>query len=252
MTSGSDAPESVEPADAVARVEDVSLSFGDVTVLDGLSLALPGNGITALVGPNGSGKTTLARVLVGDAHPESGARTLRGDGERRVGYLPQTPRFRPGHTVEETLRFYATFLSSHADLDALMERVGLQSVDGRRVGALSGGMHRLLGLAVSLLGDPPLVVLDEPTSGLDPRMHRHVVGVVADVADAGTGVLVTTHDLSWAARTDRVVVLDRGRVVREGPPAELLEESGADSLADAFLAAVGDDPTVRAESGGDP
>lgn len=231
--------------DVVARLDAVERSFGDLTVVEDLALEVPANAVTTVVGPNGSGKTTLLRLVAGVLPPDAGSRSVTADAERPIGYLPQNPQFRPSFTVEETLRFYAGFLSDETDVTAAMERVGLVGVSDRRVDALSGGMRRLLGMAVSLLGDPPLVVLDEPTSGLDPRMQRLILDAVADVAASGTAVLAATHDLSWASETDRVVVLDRGRVVAEGRPDELLTDTGTDSLEAAFLRTVGEDTEVQ-------
>lgn len=232
-------------ANVVARLDDVGLSFGDLTVIDDLSLPVPASAITAIVGPNGSGKTTLARLVAGVLPLDAGQRTLATNVERPVGYLPQEPQFRPAFTVEETLQFYADFLEHNTDIDATMERVGLAGVSDRRVDALSGGMRRLLGLAQSLLGRPPLVVLDEPTSGLDPRMQQHLLDVVTNVAAEGTGVLLTTHDLSWASKTDTVVVLNRGEIVAQDSPDEILAETESESLWDAFLTLVGEDPVVQ-------
>ena len=232
-------------AEVAARLEHVERSFGDLTVIEDLSLSIPANAITAIVGPNGSGKTTLARMVAGVLHPHAGERTLTTDVERPVGYLPQEPQFRPAFTVEETLTFYADFLESAVDIDATMKRVGLAGVSDRRVDALSGGMRRLLGLAQSLLGRPPVVVLDEPTSGLDPRMQQHLLDVVTDVAAEGTGVLLTTHDLSWASETDTVVVLNRGEIVAQDSPDEIMAKTESESLWDAFLALVGEDPIVQ-------
>lgn len=232
-------------ADVIAHLNDITRSFGDLTVIEELSVSIPASAITAIVGPNGSGKTTLARILAGVLPPDAGQRTLATDVERPIGYLPQEPQFRPAFTVEETLRFYADFLERETDVDTTMERVGLADVGDRRVDALSGGMRRLLGLAQSLLGRPPLVVLDEPTSGLDPRMQQHLLDVVTAIAAEGAGVLLTTHDLSWASETDTVVVLNRGEIVAQDSPDEILAETETDSLWDAFLSLVGEDPVVQ-------
>lgn len=232
-------------SDSLLVVEDVDHSFGDVEVLDDVSFEVPPDSVTAVVGPNGSGKTTLLDIVAGLRRPDSGTVSMDASGERPVGYLPQAPRFRPVFTVEATLSFYADLLSAPTDLDAVMERVGLADVSDRRVDALSGGMRRLLGLAQSFLGDPSLVVLDEPTSGLDPRMTRQIFDVAAEQTDAETTVLLSTHDLRYAADADRVVVLNRGTVVDDGHPDDLADRTNTDSLVEAFLAMVGTTPTVQ-------
>lgn len=228
-----------------ARLEDIGLSFGDLTVLEDVSLTVPANTVTSLVGPNGSGKTTLAQVLVGVLAPDSGSRMVSTDSERPVGYLPQSPRFRPVLTVEETLEFYARLLDTAVDVEHVLEQVGLIGARDRRVDTLSGGMRQLLGIAQSILGRPSLVVLDEPTSGLDPRMKRNVFDIVSEMATDGTAVLLTTHDLASAEASDRVALLNQGRIILNESPDEFRTHTNTESLLDAFLATVGRDPSVQ-------
>lgn len=226
-------------------VEEVGQSFGSVDVLDEVAFGLDAGSVTAIVGPNGAGKTTLLRIVAGLSDPDSGRVIIRTGAERPVGYLPQAPRFRPVFSVEETLEFYASHLATDTSPEAAMERTGLLDVRDRHVAALSGGMRRLLGLAQALLGSPPLLILDEPTSGLDPRMTRHLFGVTETVADDGTTVLLSTHDLTYAAAADRLVVLNEGRTVFRGTPEDGLARTGTDSLSEAFVSMVGREPTVQ-------
>ncbi|MFB6106428.1 MAG: ABC transporter ATP-binding protein [Halobacteriaceae archaeon] len=242
-------------SDPPLSVSSVTVGYGDLTVLDGVSLAVPAGAVTALVGPNGSGKTTLLRVAAGLASPDAGDVDRRVAGHRAVGYLPQAPTFRPGFTARETVAFHADLLPADADADpdAALARVGLADVADRSTGALSGGMVRLLGLAVATVGDPPVYVLDEPTSGLDPEVTRHVFAAVTDLAAAGAAVLVASHDLAAVDRhADRVGLVHR-HALRTGTPATLREETGADSLDDAFasLVGAGDGPAVGVDAGGD-
>jgi ABC-type multidrug transport system ATPase subunit len=227
-----------EPGGAVLRVADLTRSFGAVSVLEGASFEQQAGTVTAVVGPNGSGKTTLLRVVAGLLPPDEGRVTVEGGAGRRLGYLPQEPSFRSSFTVAETLAFYGDLLGPLNDVDEALARVGLAGVADRRVGALSGGMRRLLGVAVATLGDPDLVVLDEPTGDLDPRVTDTIFGLVDDLATDGTAVLLATHDLSGAAGADRVLVLDDGGFVARGDPAEVLATVEADSLAAAFRALV--------------
>ena len=235
--------------DTVARLDDASHSFADLTVIDSLTLTLSAETVTALVGPNGSGKTTLLRLFAGVLPLDSGERTISASTERPVGYLPQAPQFRGHLTVQQTLQFYADLLERDVEVEDAIAQVGLDDVRDRRVDALSGGMRRLLGLAQAFLGDPALLVLDEPMSGLDPRMQRHVQEVIAGVSAAGPAVLVATHDLTWANRADEVAVIDRGRILVERPPAELIADTGTGSLVDAVLDMLGEEPTVQAGRG---
>lgn len=232
-------------SDPVARLENVSLSYGDLTVFEDLSLEIPRGNVTAVVGPNGAGKSTLVRIVAGVLSRDAGHRVVPTDPERPIGFLPQSPRFRPVFTVEETVQFYEDLLSVDGSVDRVVEQVGLEPVRNRRVASLSGGMRRLLGVGVSLLGDPALVVLDEPTSGLDPRMQRHVFGVVDAISTDERAVLLTTHNLDGAERADSVVVLDRGAVVVNEPPDAFVERTGSTSLTDALLEVVPDESVVQ-------
>lgn len=247
VTGGTEDRETGEP---VVSATGLTRAFGEVAVLEDVAIDVAPGAVTALVGPNGSGKTTLLRILAGLLEPDDGTVRVRAPADRPLGYLPQEPTFRGRFTVGETVDFYADLLSSSADRDDVLERVGLDVVADRRVDALSGGMVRLLGLAVAVLGDPPLVVLDEPASGLDPKIRAHVFEAVGDLAGADTAVLLATHHLTGAELADRVVVLDRGRVVADGAPEDVLATTGTDSLEDAFLQLVSEDLAVQAGTEG--
>jgi ABC-type multidrug transport system ATPase subunit len=244
--------ESARGGDPALRASDLRRSFGDVTVLDGVSLSVDPGEIVAVVGPNGSGKSTLLEVLAGVRSPDGGRVGVATETDRRVGYLPQRPAFREGFTARDTLQFYAHFLDE-ADVDGTLDRVGLGGVTDRKVGSLSGGMTRLLGLGQAILGDPEVLVLDEPGSGLDPAMVERLFAVVGDLAAEGAAVVVASHNLAAVEmHADRVALLDRGRFAASGSPADLLESTGTETLVDAFLATVEGDEggsTVRASAG---
>jgi ABC-type multidrug transport system ATPase subunit len=232
--------------ETVLSLSSVRRSFGDVSVLEGVSLDLRRGSVAAVVGPNGSGKTTFARIAAGLLPPTGGtvefpARDSDPDA-RWIAYLPQRPAFRPGFSVRETLAFYAALAGEPTGDDAVvarLERVGLADAADRRVEALSGGMVRLLGLAVAAVGDPALVVLDEPTSGLDPALSRRVFDRVTALADDGRAVLVASHDLtSVGEAADEVAVLDRGTFRARGSAAEVCETTGTETLVDAFTVLV--------------
>ncbi|WP_336338410.1 ABC transporter ATP-binding protein [Haloarcula brevis] len=206
--------------------DEVTKRYGDVTAVSAVSLDVPFDAVTGLIGPNGSGKTTLLRVLLGVEGPTSGTVSYAGPAaQRRLGYLPQRPAFRPGFTVRETAAFYADLVDD--DPDRLLERVGLEDVATRPVSGLSGGMTRLLGIAQALAGDPPVVMLDEPASGLDPAMSRHIFDVIASIADDGRAVVLCSHELLLVEETaDRVAVLESGRLVRTGTVDALRDQAG--------------------------
>jgi ABC-type multidrug transport system ATPase subunit len=212
--------------------------FGSLTVIDDVSLSLQRGSLHALIGPNGCGKTTLLRLLADLLAPTDGTVSYEvEDAVRQIGYLPQRPAFRPTFTAQETLEFYASLVDD--DAEALLSRVGLSDAADRRVDELSGGMIRLLGLAQATAGDPPIVLLDEPGSGLDPQMRKTTIGVARALADEGTGVLYSTHDLAMAEEfADRVTLVDAGVVAATGSPEALTEEYDAATLQEVFEAAV--------------
>ncbi|WP_135823355.1 ABC transporter ATP-binding protein [Halorussus ruber] len=237
----------------VLEVEGLGHSFGDVDVFSDLSFSLAEGTVTALVGPNGSGKTTLLRAVLGLLDPDEGRVEIERspDSGRRIGYLPQSPAFRPAFTVEETLQFYADLLEKEVDVSAVLDRVGLSQVPDRRVDALSGGMTRLLGVGQAILGDPGLVVLDEPTGDLDPRMTEYVFDVVADLADDGMGILLATHNLTGAGEADDVLLLDHGDVVMSGSPADFVARTEAEDFRGAFLELTGGEEGAVSIGGAD-
>lgn len=231
------------------EAKSVRHEYGDLSVLDDVSLTVEAGTVAALIGPNGSGKTTLLRALTGLLEPTGGTIAYRGpETARRIGYLPQHPAFRSGFTTLETLSHYATLVGEDED-DARrrLERVGLGDAADRRVEALSGGMTRLLGIAQATVGDPPVVILDEPGSGLDPGMRVHVFDVARELAADGTAVLVSSHSLDLVERSaDALFLLAGGRIVEQGSPAAVRDRYGADSLLAVYEASIsGDVDRVR-------
>lgn len=222
-------------ADAVSR------TFGGVSVVSGVSLDVPA-GVTGVVGPNGSGKSTLVRLLAGDLDPTGGEVRYRGpDTGRPIGYLPQRAAFRDSFTARETLAFYARLAGGDPGaVDAALDRVGIGDAGDRRVGALSGGMRRLLGIAQATVGDPRVILLDEPASGLDPTMRERAFDVVSDLAGPGTAVLVTSHALDLVDRhADRLALLDRGELVAAGRRSRLLAGADAADVSALYATVVG-------------
>ncbi|MEY7851110.1 ABC transporter ATP-binding protein [Natrarchaeobius sp. A-rgal3] len=234
---------------------DIDFSYGDVAVLGGVSASIDAASVTALIGPNGSGKTTLLRTLAGLHDPTGGEIVYRGPpAARRVGYLPQRPAFRPGFTVLETLTFYASLVGGdRADASARLERVGLADADDRQVDALSGGMTRLVGIAQATIGDPPVVVLDEPASGLDPGMSKRVFEIASELAETGTAVVLSSHDLELVdSEADRILLLDGGEIVERGSPDSVRDRLDVASLRGAYEASIeGDLRRVRVQSQGE-
>ncbi len=204
-------------------------SYGHRPALRGVSLSVGPGEVVGLLGPNGAGKTTLVKLLVGLARPDSGEGLVLGAplgdprARREVGYLPEMFRYQPWLTAGEVLRLH-TQLSGlpkperGREADRVLALVGLAERAGDRVGSFSKGMQQRLGLAVALVGSPRLLLLDEPTSALDPTGRADVRRLVEECKAAGTTVLLNSHLLSEVERScDRVVVLQRGRVIADGP-----------------------------------
>jgi len=245
-TSETDQREREGGGDVALEATNVSHSYGDLGVLDGVSLSLRRGGVFALVGANGSGKTTLLRILAGLLTPDGGDVQIETkEAPRTIGYLPQQPSFRSGFTAGESLRFYARLLTDEVPegyVEDALETVGLSDARDRKVSELSGGMTRLLGVAQALVGDPPIVMLDEPTSGLDPEMTGRIFEVLGGLADEGKAVVITTHDIGRVETdADEMVMIHDSVVAATGAPSEVVEQKDGDDLSEVF------DSIVRGE-----
>lgn len=256
VQEGSETPESTAETedsnarDTVLTVDDVGHAFGDLTVLEGVSFSADSGTVVSLVGPNGSGKSTLLRIVAGLLEPTDGAVTIATSTDRPVGYLPQTPAFRPQFSIAETLSFYGALAGVEVDLAERLGQVGLQNVPDRRVDALSGGMVRLLGIAQATIGDPPVLVLDEPSSGLDPVMVDHISSVVGELAQEGTTVLLATHNIDAVEQmAETVLVLDGAEIVDRASPDSLVEGTGAETLTGALADVIERDDTASVNVG---
>ena len=219
------------------RVEGLTKRYpGGILALDGLDLDVPTGSVFGLLGPNGAGKTTCLRLLAGLTRPSAGRALVGGsvvadDGlsvRRGLGYLEQDPRAYGWMTGREQLRFLgrahglAGTALDRAVSDAL-ERVDLAASADRRTATYSGGMRQRLGIAGTLVHRPPILILDEPVSALDPEGRRDMLELVASLRGEAT-VLFSSHVLADVERIcDRVGILDRGRLVVEGPLDELLD-----------------------------
>jgi ABC-2 type transport system ATP-binding protein len=215
---------------AAISVQGLTKRFGDVLAVDHLSFDVGPGTVTGFLGPNGAGKTTTLRMLLGLVAPTSGTATIDGrpyrelaDPLRRVGAVLEAGGFHPGRSARDHLRVLAKAAGLPAGrVGEVLEQVGLAAAGRRRVGGFSLGMRQRLGLAAALLGDPEVLVLDEPANGLDPEGVHWLRGLVRGLADQGRTVLVSSHLLAEVAQTiDRVVIIDRGRLVAQSTLADL-------------------------------
>jgi ABC-2 type transport system ATP-binding protein len=209
-------------------------SFGRrLRAVDGVALEVRRGEVFGLLGANGAGKTTILKVLLGLAAPTSGTVLLRGrdprlsDARSRVGYLPEGHRFPSYLSGSATLRLFGRLAGVGEEtlrtrIPALLDLVGLGERGADRVGRYSKGMIQRLGLAAALVDDPEVLLLDEPTDGVDPVGRRHIRDVLLEARSGGSTIFINSHLLSEVERTcDRVCILDRGSVVREGSVADL-------------------------------
>jgi iron complex transport system ATP-binding protein len=231
----------------VIACEEVDFDYGGRAVLRGVSLSVARGELVAIVGPNGAGKTTLVRVLAGLLPPARGRVTVAGldpttarrrEVARRLAYVPQVYEIAFPFTVAEVVlmgrypHHGGIALEDDADVAAAraaMERCDVLGLEARRFDAISGGEQRRALLAQAFCQGADAIALDEPTAALDPAHARAVMAALrAECGDRGAAALVVTHDLNLAARwADRVVVIDGGRVVAEGPPLEVLASAAA-------------------------
>jgi ABC-2 type transport system ATP-binding protein len=211
-------------------VRDLRKSYGDVEALRGISFRVERGEVVGLLGPNGAGKTTTVEILEGYRERSSGEVSVLGHDpaggsvelRRRIGIVLQSCGFYPRVTVAEAVAQFAGYYPAPRDPAETIGLVGLEDSAGVRVNRLSGGQRRRLDLALALVGDPELVFLDEPTTGFDPAARRTAWDVVTRLRDLGKTVLLTTHYLDEAQRlSDRVAIVQDGRIVAEGPPGEL-------------------------------
>jgi len=238
---------------AAIEVAGIQKAYGDNAVLRGIDLTVPVGTVYALLGPNGAGKTTMVRILSTLARADSGEARVAGfdvrrepDGVRRsIGVTGQFSAIDELLTGGENLRLMADLAhlpraEAAARTTELLERFGLTDAADRRAATYSGGMKRRLDLAMTLVSRPGLIFLDEPTTGLDPRSRRDVWQIVRELLADGVTIFLTTQYLEEADRlADTVGLLDGGRLVAEGTPAELKAQAGGETLDDVFLALTG-------------
>jgi ABC-2 type transport system ATP-binding protein len=213
------------------EVENLSKRYGRVVAVDGLSFRAEPGTITGFLGPNGAGKSTTLRTVLGLVHPDSGRATVLGRTYRelerplhRVGAVLEASEVHPGRSGRNHLRVLATASGlPRSRVEEVLSLVELSAAAKRRVKGYSLGMRQRLGLASALLGDPEVLVLDEPANGLDPAGIRWLRDFLRSLAAGGRTILLSSHVLAEVAQTvDHVVIIHRGRLVQQGPIAQIL------------------------------
>jgi len=227
------------------EVENVSKSFGEVKALDGVTLRVRRGEIYGLLGPNGAGKTTLIRALVGLVEAHAGTVTVLGQRMpdvgvlHHVGYMTQQAALYPGLSVEENVRFFGAINGAEEGVKEALELVQLYERRKSVVATLSGGMRQRCSLACALVHKPQLLLLDEPTVGVDPQLRVQFWEEFRRMAAAGTTIIVSSHVMDEAGRCQRLGLIQFGRLLAEGTPAEIRTMGGSQNLEAAFLALAG-------------
>lgn len=225
--------------------DNVNVRRGDKKALIDISFSVPRREITALLGPSGCGKTTLMRAIVGvQAHVEgelnvlgypAGAPQLRHE----IGYVTQAASVYTDLTAQENLNFFAGMTgASHRDVHNALAAVDLLDRKNQIVRSMSGGQRSRVSLAAALLARPKLLVLDEPTVGLDPLLRQSLWALFTDLAADGCTLLVSSHVLDEADHASHLLLMRDGKLLTESSPSELKQQTGCDSIEDAFLEVI--------------
>jgi ABC-2 type transport system ATP-binding protein len=239
-TNGSPASTSANPPGPVIETVGLGKSYKNLNALQSLDLTVQHNSIFGFLGPNGAGKTTTIKLLLGLIKPSAGRASVFGmdsvrqseDIRARIGYLPQEPHFYEYMTARQTLRFTARFFYSgpasaiEARVTEMLQMVDLADKADRPLKTFSGGERQRLGIAQAQVNYPDLLILDEPAASLDPIGRRDVLEVMAKLRKYST-IFYSTHILDDVQKvSDTVAILDKGRLVKQGPIAELLAGGG--------------------------
>jgi ABC-2 type transport system ATP-binding protein len=250
-------PRRSEPSAAPAvRCRNLVRRYPGVVAVAGLDLEVATGECFGLLGPNGAGKTTTIEILEGLLAADDGDVTVLGltwphdaaELRQRIGVQLQEARFSEKLTVEETVRLFRSFYRTGPGVEAVLDIVQLAEKRRARVGHLSGGQRQRLSLACALTGDPDLLFLDEPTTGLDPQSRRSLWDLIAGFRARGRTVLLSTHYMEEAERLcDRVAIMDRGRIIALGSPAQLIASLDAEHVVEFTLAAREDGTAFRGE-----
>jgi lipooligosaccharide transport system ATP-binding protein len=232
----------------VLKVRGLTKRYGGTEVVRGLDLHVRRGECFGLLGPNGAGKTTTLRLLLGLIEPDAGTIELAGiavpqharEARLKVGVVPQIDNLDPDFSVRENLFAYGRYFGMEkaaiaARVPELLEFAGLASKADAQIAQLSGGMKRRLTLARALVHDPDILFLDEPTTGLDPQARHLIWQGLRRLINAGKTIVLTTHFMDEAERlTDRLAILDHGRVVVEGAPRALIESHIEPAVVEVF------------------
>ena len=263
-------PSPVREPEVVVEVRDLVRCFGNFTAVDHVSFEVRQGEIFGLLGPNGAGKTTTFRMLCGLLPATSGTlrvagmdlRRARAEARQRIGYVAQKFSLYAQLSVTENLEFFASAYGlraerKHERINWALQQFELDSLSRLPSGQLPGGYKQRLAMASALLHEPEILFLDEPTSGVDPLARREFWRRITALAEQGVTIIVTTHFMEEAEYCDRIVIMDAGRVLAQGTPAEIRRDAYQDggiepTMEEAFIRVVEkarDNHSSRADAG---
>jgi len=220
------------------HVTDLEKSYGSLKAVDGVSFQVEDKEIFGILGPNGAGKTTTLEMIETLREPDGGQVLVEGMDVRKnakkikeiIGVQLQTTVFFDNLTVYETIDLFGSFYSTKLSPDELLETVGLQDKRDAMLNELSGGQHKRVSIALALVNDPRIVFLDEPTTGLDPQVRRNIWEIVENLRAHEKTVIITSHYIEEAEYLcDRVAIMDYGKIIAHGTPAELVDQYSPES-----------------------
>ncbi len=238
---------------AAIEVQGLEKRFGETAALQGLTLRIAEGELFGLLGPNGAGKSTMINILCGLLEPTAGSASVGGHPlpkeapavKEMIGVCPQDFSIFPYLTGRENVLLFGDLYGVPREelrrrAEALLGQMGLDGEADRKVKGYSGGMKRRISLATALIGDPQIAFLDEPTTGLDPQSRHAVWEFIRGLKERRRTVVLTTHYMEEAeALCDRVAIIDHGKLIALGTPAELREQNGAKDLEEVFLKLTG-------------
>ena len=220
----------------VLEVHNLVKQYGAVTAVDGISFAVPEGACFGLLGPNGAGKTTTIEIMEGILPPTAGEVRYRGEpvGPRfreEAGILFQKTALQEFLSVRQSVALFRGLYAHGLDVDEVLRVCALEKLAGRDNRKLSGGQQQRLLLAIALVNDPKVLFLDEPTTGLDPQARRNFWELVESIKARRKTIILTTHYMEEAQLLcDEIAIVDRGRIIAQGPPQRLLREHFAEVL----------------------
>ena len=226
------------------EVKNLSKSFGKICAVNNVSFSAYPSQVIALLGPNGAGKSTLMNMIVGYLSQSSGSIEIFGknneqfsvEAKKVIGFLPEGAPLYADMTVESFLNYMAELKSLAKDeVKKVMCLANIEHVAKQKIETLSKGYKRRVGFAVSILGNPPILLLDEPTDGLDPNQKEHMIGLIKDMSKDKT-IIISTHLLDEAETiANRIMIMNKGKIKVDGDLDAIMKQTRTNSLENAFI-----------------